>query len=213
MSSLLVGLLVVMLVPLFVATWRTSLLGLAVQGLLIAWIAEQGMPAHRTASDWVTLVDLAIVRGVAAPLLIHRVLARRKVPPRSDVVPPNLLSWTFALGLVLVAFRFAERLEPDAGSPRTLVAVAAAGVLLGVFVLATQTGVVSQVIGALRIENAIALLEVGVGHHHAPLGLHVGKVVIVVVTVALFRWYVDRLVAAPAPPAEPAAPVPPEPTL
>ena len=210
MSSLLVGLLVVMLVPLFVATWRTSLLGLAVQGLLIASIAEQGMPAHRAIGDWITLVDLGVVRGVVAPLVIHRVLARKDVPPRSDVVPPNLLSWTFALGLVLVAFRFAERLEPAPGAPRTLVAVAGAGVLLGMFVLATQTGVVSQVIGALRIENAIALLEVGSGAHHAPIGLHAAKVLIVVLTVALFRWYVERLVPGPA--TEVAA-GPPEPTL
>lgn len=210
MSSLLVGLLVVMLVPLFVATWRTSLLGLAVQGLLIASIAEQAMPAHRAVGDWITLVDLGLVRGVLAPLVIHRLLARKGVPPRSDVVPPNLLSWTFALGLVLVAFRFAERLEPAAGAPRTLVAVAGAGVLLGMFVLATQTGVVSQVIGALRIENAIALLEVGAGGHHAPVGLHVAKILMVVLTVGLFRWYVDRLVPGPA--TEVAA-GPPEPTL
>ena len=215
MSSLLVGLLVVLLVPLFVATWRTSLFGLALQGLLLAAIAEQGMPEGRSIGDWITLVDLGLVRGVAAPLVLHRVLVRKEVPPRSDVVPPNLLSWTFALGLVLVAFRLAERLEPAAGASRTLVAVSGAGALLAMFVLASQTGVVSQVIGALRLENAIALLEVGAGDHHAPIGLHVAKVAIVILTVALFRGYVERLVPAPPPdaagPPEPSGP--PEPTL
>ena len=39
MSPLLVSLLAVLLIPLFVATWRTSLLGLALQGSLLAAIA------------------------------------------------------------------------------------------------------------------------------------------------------------------------------
>ena len=46
MTYLLVSFLVVLVVPLFAATWRTSLLGLSLQGLLLGWMALRGETAR-----------------------------------------------------------------------------------------------------------------------------------------------------------------------
>jgi hydrogenase-4 membrane subunit HyfE len=211
MAALLIALLAVMIVPLFVATWRTSLMGLAFQGGLIGWIALQGMPPTKGLADWLSLGDLLLLRALAEPLLLHAVLLKQRVPARSDVVPPSLLSWAMALGFVLVAFAFAERLEAAAGVERTLVAVATSGLLLGLLVLSTQTGVLGQMIGALRVENAIALLEVSSRPHEGHVALRVGALATVIVTIGLFRWYLSGLGATPAHDPEPKAP--PEPTL
>lgn len=207
MSPLLVALLGVLLVPLFVATWRTSLLGLAGQGLLMAMIARRIAPPE-TVEGWFTLAELAVVRGFLAPFALYGVLRARKTSARNDVIPPNLLSWTAALGLVLLAFSFAERLVPEGGEARTLVAVATSGVLLGFLVLATQSGPFSQVIGVLRIENAIALLELGDARHATPFALQLGLVAIFVATVGLFRWYLQTLVATVESAVEPEEPAP-----
>jgi hydrogenase-4 membrane subunit HyfE len=193
MSPLLVALLGVLLIPLFVATWRASLLGLACQGFLMALIAYRLAATPRAAGDWVTLFDLAAMRGIAAPFALYTVLRARRTPARNDVIPPNLLSWTLALAMVLVSFSFAEMLVPEAGEQRTLVAVASTGVMLGFLVLSTQSGYFSQMIGALRIENAITLLELGGARHEAPLGPHLGLLAIYVATVGFFRWYLRRL--------------------
>jgi hydrogenase-4 membrane subunit HyfE len=196
MSPLLVALLGVLLVPLFVATWRSSLAGLSLQGLLMAWIAYGAGPAPGTPHDWITLVDLVLVRGLWAPLALYRVLRAQNAPARNDVIPPNLLSWTAALGLVLVAFNFSEMLVREPGDQQTLVAVVVAGILLGFLVLATQSDPFSQMTGALRIENAIALLELGGERHHQPLGVHLAQTAIVGVTIAFYRWYLATLNAA-----------------
>ncbi len=210
MSPLLVGLLGVLLVPLFVATWRTSLLGLACQGALLAAIAYRFEPNPHTASDWLTLADLAVVRGLVAPLSLGAVLHARKAPARNDVIPPSLLSWTIALGMVLVSFSFAEMLVPEASDQRTLVAVACSGVLLGFLVLSTQSDPFSQMIGALRIENAIALLELGGDGHDTPLGVQLGLFGVFVATVAFFRWYLITLgssaLSSPAEASDPETP-------
>lgn len=189
MSPLSIALLGVMLAPLFVATWRTSLLGLACQGWLMAWIAWRAAPPHEL-QGWITLADLALVRGVALPLALGWTLRARHAPARSDVIPPNLLSWTIALGLVLLAFQLSERL---AGSPaaRTELAVATAGLLLGFLVLSTRSSAISQTIGALRVENAIALFELGAPHHGSPW-LSVGRALALVATVALLRAHLAR---------------------
>ncbi len=65
MSPLLISFVGVMLVPLFVASWRLSCLGLAVQGLLMAWISYQLDPTMGSAASWVRMFDLLVVRGLA----------------------------------------------------------------------------------------------------------------------------------------------------
>ena len=191
MTPLLVALLLVLLLPMFAASWRANLLGLAGQGLLSAWIAWRLHGCHG-ASDVLTYVDLVLVRGLFAPLALRQVLAAHRASPRHDVIPPNLLSWALAFAVVVLAFPFAEALEPKPGQAQALVAVATACLLLGFLVLATEPRPSGQVVGALRIENAIALFELG-GEHHWPIGVQAGQVAVVVMTIALYRWYLDRL--------------------
>lgn len=196
------------MVPLFVSSWRLSLAGLALQGLLTAWIAYRMEGSPESAGAWLTLFDLILIRGVGAPLLLYGVLHAKKAPARNDIIPPNLLSWTLALGIVLVSFNFSEVLTPEDGDPQTLVAVATAGLLLGFLVLATQSDPFSQMIGALRIENSIALFELG-GPRDQPIDsteaffLQLGQVLVVLTTVGLYRWYLARLPGADGKPVEP----------
>lgn len=193
MSPFLVALLGILLVPLFVASWRTSLFGLACQGALMALVAYRFEHGATTLGDWITLVDLGIARGLGAPLALYTVLRARQAPSRNDVIPPNLLSWTIALALVFVSFSFSALLVPAPGAQRTLVAIAAAAVLLGFLVLATQSDPFSQMIGVLRIENGIALLELGGARHEVAPGVRLGLLAVFLLTVACFRWYLVTL--------------------
>lgn len=198
MNPLLIALLGVLLLPLFVSTWRTSLFGLSAQGFLMAWIAYRMGPPPSTASEWGTLVDLIVVRGLWAPFALYGVLRAQNAPARNHVIPPNLLSWTAALGIVVVAFSFSQILVAESGQEQTLVAVSTASLLLGFLVLATQSNPFSQMIGALRIENAIALFELGGERHPEPLGLQLCQIAVVVLTVGLYRWYLRMLGGKPA---------------
>jgi len=191
MNPLLIAFVGVLLVPLFVASWRLSLFGLAAQGLIMAWISYQLDPAVDSVTAWVGLFDLIVVRGLGAPLALYAVLRSQRATARNDVIPPNLMSWTMAIALVFVAFRFADMLVPVAGPEHSFVAGATAGLLLGLLVLATQTGPFSQMVGALRIENAIALFELGGGH--GDVGMRIAQTVLLIMTVLLFRWYLKTL--------------------
>ncbi len=206
MSPLLIALLGVLLLPLFVGSWRASLAGLGLQGLLLALIAYRLDPHTEGPGAWLRLLDLGVVRGLVAPLALHAVLRGQNTPSRNDVIPPNLLSWTLALAMVVVSFSFAEILVLDPGDERTLVAVTVAGILLGFLVLATQSAPFSQMVGALRIEYAIALLELGGERHEVPLALQIGIFAVFVGTVAFFRWYLVTLAPAPGEPTVEAGP-------
>jgi hydrogenase-4 component E len=146
--------------------------------------------------DWLTLVDLVVVRGVAAPLALYAVLRSQNAPARNDVIPPNLLSWTFALGMVLAAFNFSELLLAQHGQQQSLIAVSTAGVLLGFLVLATRADTFSQILGVLRIENAIALFELGGERGQHAIGIQLGQIGVFVLTVWLYRWHLKTLSAS-----------------
>jgi len=197
-NTLHVALLGVLVLPIFVGNWRVSLVGLSAQGLLLAWIASRHDPsALDHASGWIGLVDFGAVRGVLAPLTMWRLLSARQVPGRNDVVAPNLFSWGLALGCVLLAFRLAAKLSPGASS-HTLLAVSIAALLLGFLILSMQSSPLSQIIGLLRIENAVALFELHASAGaHEPIGLRLGVSLAFLVSVGFFRWYLARLVQPP----------------
>jgi hydrogenase-4 membrane subunit HyfE len=211
MSTLLVALLGVMLLPLFLSSWRMSLFGLCCQGLLMGWFAVEGTTDAPTADGWLTLFDLVVVRGLVAPGLLYGALRTKEGTGRIDVIPPNLLSWTLVGVLVLVGFNFAALLVPEAGDARQVVAVSVAGLLLAFFVLSSQSGAFSQMVGVLRFENAIALFELGLPHHGNPLLIHAGQSVVFLVTVGFLRWYLEALDPAPVPVPSVGQPAPDEP--
>jgi hydrogenase-4 membrane subunit HyfE len=194
-SPLLLALLAALLIPLFVATWRTSLLGLALQGLILAGIAYPRLQPLGSPHAWLTLIDLGLVRGAVVPLALYTVMRRPGAPARDDTIAPSLFSWTLALGMVLAAFNLAEVLVSEPGEAQTLVASATAALLLGFLVLASAVGPFGQMLGALRIENAAAMLELS-GHREASFALDLAMLAVFVATVAFFRWYLVHLGAS-----------------
>ena len=127
------------------------------------------------------------------PAWLFATLRRQNAPLRNDVIAPNLFSWAMALALVVVAFRTADVLVPTEGNEQSLVAVSTSAFLLGLFVLATARGMVSQVIGLMRVENAIALFELGTPSEHTSLAIRIGQTALMLVSVGFCRWYLTGL--------------------
>jgi hydrogenase-4 membrane subunit HyfE len=197
MSSILTAFVAVLLLPLFIASWRTSLLGLACQGLLMGWIAYRHHPGS-SLETVLALVDLVGLRAIVAPVSLFRIQRSHGAARRNDVIPPNLLSWALALVLVVLPFQLAGMLVPQEGEQQTIVAVSAAALLLGFLVLATQSGPFSQMIGALRVENAIALFELGSEPHDEAVGIRIWQSAVLLVSILMFAWYLKAL-SAPTP--------------
>lgn len=190
MTPVLIAFIGVLLMPLFVASWRLDISGLALQALLMAWTAYELHPTFDTVGSWITVFDLVVVRGLVAPVALYAVLRSHGAASRGDVIPPNLMSWTLAVSSVLVAFRFADMLVPGPVADHSLVASATTAILLGMLVLATQTGPFSQMVGALRIENGIAMFEL---HGHHDPAMQIAQTIILIATILLFRWYLKTL--------------------
>lgn len=194
MTYLLMAYLVVIVVPLLTASWRISLLGLALQGLLMAAMVSR----HGWAGTWtgaLLLVDLLVLRAWFIPRHFRRIMDGLGVGRRNDVIPANLLSWTLAGAAVLLAFRFAGHVQPGADARTIHVGVAAAALLLGLLVLGTQVTTFSQMTGVLRIEYAIALFELG-GEHEPALPVQAGLTVVLLLSVLTLGHFLRKLGAS-----------------
>lgn len=202
MTTLLVALLVVILSPLLIPTWRTAVAMLSLQGMLLGWMVLRRGEA--TALDtMIELADLIAVRGLLVPFMTYRVLRSQSASRNGDIVPPNMLSWTIAGGIVAISFGFGSRLDPSGSESQTVIAVATSGLLLGLFTLATQPGVFAQAMGALSIENAIVLFELGRKDSPIPLPIKLGQAGVFLLSACLYVLYVHWL--RPAPTGDPAS--------
>lgn len=194
MTYLLVAFLVVLVTPLLTASWRLSLVGLGLQGLLMAaLVAQRGW--EPSAGGVLLLLDLLLLRTWFVPRHLFDIMRRLGGPGRRDVIPANLLSWTMAGALVLLGFQFAALVQPGGGPAATLVAVSATGLLLGLLVLGTQASTFGQIVGVLRIEYAIALFELGSGHEPA-LPVQLGVAAVLLLSVLTLGAFLRRLGAA-----------------
>jgi hydrogenase-4 component E len=204
-TYLLIALLVVLVVPLLTSSWRISLTGLGLQGLLMtALVSHRGWPD--TAGGAVLLVDLLLLRTWFVPRHLVAIMREHAPSARTDVIPANLLSWTMAGAAVLLAFRFAGLVQPGEGVAALQVAVATAGLLLGFLILATQASTFGQIVGLLRLEYAIALFELG-AEHEVALPVQLGLSVILLLSVLTLGSFLRRLGATvPTAPPAPHAP-------
>ena len=83
MSTALVVFVLVLLLPLFLASWRVSLVGLASQGAIMAWLAYD-RDGVTTVADGVRLVDLGLVRSLIVPVALVMLLVARMSPAGAD---------------------------------------------------------------------------------------------------------------------------------
>lgn len=201
MSSLLVGLVIALLAPIVLASWRTSLISLALQGLLMGWLVLEAARPPSLAVG-LLLIDLIVVRGLAAPLYLYRALRDRGAPSRDDVSPANLFSWTLAGTTLFLSLRFGRILGGGDPALSTHLFVATAAFLLGLLILGTQNAPFAQIVGVLRVENAIALFELA-SPAPPPLPIQLGALAVFALSLATFVAFLRRLPqpGAPAPPA------------
>lgn len=197
MSWLLAAFMLAIAVPLLFGSWRTAIGALAAQAVLLALIVGAHV-REETLASVLPLMDLAVLRAVAAPLLLVAVVRRAGPPRRFELLPANLFHWAAAFALVLAGAAFAARIGPKGDAVGTLhLGVAAVEVLLGLLLLCCHTTPLGQTLGALTVENGVLLFEVSAGHH-LPAGVQLGVSAVFAGFVVLAAGFVQRGAAPPA---------------
>lgn len=131
---------------------------LVVQSVLLALVAATIAVASGAPHMWAAAALTILVRAVAVPAVMFRVL--RAVALRRETRP--LVSTRYALllvvGLTLIAFLAAGRLElADAFPSREALPVSLSVTFIGLMLMITRRKAISQLIGLITIENGIFL--------------------------------------------------------
>lgn len=177
--------------PLFIRSWRAAAVGLFLQGLaMAAMVWSEG--ALDTASAVLALVDMALLRSVVAPLALGQMAEFTDIDAEFDMIPANLLIWTFAVILMLTGFAFALRATDGTAQAVLHVGTAVCAVLVAMLVLATQRAPFGQAVAILTLENAIGLFELR-SQHPMAWPLRLGLMALFLLTVATMLLHLKRL--------------------
>ena len=192
MTPALILFLAAVIVPMFFGKLRSAPLWLAAQAGALAWtaLAQPGADATHAA---VAAVEVAVVRGLLAPLLLRRAIRARGEPNR-DLMPSNLFAWAIAMALVVLAFEFGAPTLSD-HLALTLGAVGAT-VTVALLLLSTNDSPPAQLVAVLFMENALALFE-SLLPEPWPLPVHGALTGIYLLTAGVGAW----LIGAPEGPA------------
>jgi hydrogenase-4 membrane subunit HyfE len=202
-NALIVAFIVVLALPLVAGSWRLAVAGLGAQAIVVflLMITRTSLPHAETVA--LLAVDLVLVRGFAAPILLRRAILRASAPAEQfEIIPGDLVLWIAVLGLVILAASFGQRVAPGDPWLAAHLAAAAGEVLVGMLVVAQHRAPLGQVLGMLAIENGVLLFEAS-GGYHWPVALHLGLAAVFVGLLVAIRYYLLLLPAGSSP--EPAS--------
>jgi hydrogenase-4 component E len=168
--------------------------GMLLTALIVLW--RKGLPAYISAYTWqawllgaitatigyfsgaahlyIVAVVLILLKGVAIPALLHNMLRRFGSGPKVKPYVNTETSLLIASVLVLFAYVLARPWVAVTQLPtREGLPLAMALLFVSLFIIVSRKKAITQVIGFLMLENAIALLAV-VGTYGVPLLVEFG---------------------------------------
>lgn len=159
------GLLGLGLLGLLVQRLERAIVLLGLQGVLLGVASGAAALAEMDWRPWAAFLLAVVVKAVAIPVILWFVLGRIVLHHEVETVVPLKLAFPIGIGLVLLAYWFAEPFTTGAlgegGFDAANAVPAALGLLLlGSFTMATRKRALTQVIGLVTMENGIYLAAV-----------------------------------------------------
>jgi len=195
MTNLFIAYVAAFFLPAFFRSWRVAVLGLGVQGFLLALILAIGHEPF-TWSVAYEFASLILIRAVLVPwYLSHRM---REFDTTSDfaLISKDLFQWVLAFGLLAVAFVFGNKMSPDDPQEALQVSTAAGSILIGLQILANQNHPLGQIVGLLTFEGGVTLVEL-LSPHAMPFPVSVGVSIVTLTLVFVCGTYLGQILAIP----------------
>jgi hydrogenase-4 component E len=154
-------------IPSYIAAYRwQSWLLAAVTAIIGSFTGEPAM--------YVVALALLLLKGIAIPALLRTMLRRVGIPPQVKPYVNTEISLLIAGVLVLFAYVLARPWTLVTTLPtRDGLPLAMALLFVSLFIIVSRKKAITQVIGFLMLENAIALLA-AVGTYGVPLLVEIG---------------------------------------
>jgi len=131
---------------------------LVAQSILLAFVAATIGVSSGAAHMWAAALLTLGVRTFAVPAVLFRVLGAVALKRETRPLLSTRSALILAVGLVLVAYVAAGRLElSDAFPARQALPVSLALTFIGLLLMATRRKAISQLIGLITIENGVFL--------------------------------------------------------
>jgi hydrogenase-4 component E len=131
---------------------------LVAQSILLAFVAATIAISSGAPHMWAAALLTLVVRAFAVPAVLFRVLGAVALRRETRPLLSTRRALIIAVGLVLIAYVAAGRLELlDAFPARQALPVSLALTFIGLLLMATRRKAISQLIGLITLENGVFL--------------------------------------------------------
>lgn len=176
--------------PLLFRSWRIAIVGLGLQGLILATILVA------THFDWsiqffFEFASLFFLRFLFLPWYIFRKMGDPVDSADFHLLTKNLLTKLIAFLLLVVAFIFGRKMAPNDSQEALQIGAAAGSILVAMLILSNQKNPIGQVVGLFMFEGGITLIEL-LSPHAMPFPVSVGATLVFVGLVLTCGQYLGQ---------------------
>lgn len=183
-----------LVVPLLFPSWRVAVLGLGLQGVILALVLSLSHEPGSTAFA-AEFAALLVIRGLFVPWYLFRQSREVPMPEPFVLIEPSLWPRALALGLVGLAFALGNTVAGQDRREALQVGTAASGILVGMLLIANQRHHGAQLVGLFTFEGGVTMVEL-LSPHPIPFPVQLGVNVIDLLFVVTCGRYLARLAVA-----------------
>lgn len=164
---------------------------LMLQGLLLFGVALLELRDMNILNLAFILLETVIVKAIAIPLFIRRVIKKNKIKREAEPFVPYFVSLLVATVIIIGAFVLSTMVQTTHLN-KTYFVAALSAVFCGLFFIVSRKKIITHVICYVIIENGVFILSMAVGNE-MPLLVNLGVLLDVFVSVFLLGIFINKV--------------------
>ena len=172
---------------------KTHIKILSLQGILLFLICYFAIGAGSVYAFAFLAFETLIVKTIAIPGVLNRVLRGKNIYLSNDLRIPNIYSLIITSGIVFASFIASNAqsttLDPTA---RLILSVSLASIVISLFFITTRKSVVTSIIDYVMMENAIFLLSLTLSKE-MPIIVSMGVLLDVFIAVFILGFLINKV--------------------
>jgi hydrogenase-4 component E len=164
---------------------------LAVQGILLFFIALLELKSINTLNLIFILLETIVFKAIAVPVFLKHVLKRNNITREAEPFVPNFVSLIITTAIVVITIILSNTME-EANLDKMFFVVALSTLFTGLYFIASRRKIITHVMGYVIIENGVFVLSLAVGNE-MPMLVNLGIMLDIFASVLILGVFLNKI--------------------
>jgi hydrogenase-4 component E len=164
---------------------------LALQGVLLFFVAFFELKSINTLNLILILLETVIFKSLAVPIFLKYVLKRNHITREAEPFLPNFVSLIITTVIVITTIVLSNTME-EGKLDKMFFVVALSTLFTGLYFIASRRKIITHVMGYLVIENGVFVLSLAVGNE-MPMLVNLGIMLDIFASVLILGVFLNKI--------------------